>query len=309
MTDQLGFSLAQLRYFVVSAELGKISEAAEKLCTTQSTVSSAVMRLERQLGVQLFLRHRSRGVTLTPSGRRLLREARALLTQAQNIKNQGDALVSDTAGRLNVGFFAPIAPFLLPMTHRMTRKRHVRLQLNVHEASADQLLEHLRDGRCELIVTYDFLAGGSRFHPLVDLPVHALVAESDPRGRDGPVALGELVMQPLVTLDSPPLIRHFEKLYADAGVATPQVIRTSSLETLRGLVAAGSGVALMYQRASSMTTLDGGRLRAVEIVSDRASASLGVAVMPGLGLDSRGAAFREVLRSVISHHHRTSSRA
>lgn len=102
MSDRLGFSLTQLRYFVVSAELGNISEAAERLCASQSTVSSAVMKLERQLGVQLLLRHHARGVTLTPSGRHLLREARALLGQARNLKAQGDALAGHTvepAGR------------------------------------------------------------------------------------------------------------------------------------------------------------------------------------------------------------------
>lgn len=92
MSDGLGFSLAQLRYFVVSAEVGNISEAAERLCASQSTVSSAVMRLERQLGVQLLLRHHARGVTLTPSGRHLLREARDLLGRARNLKARGDAL-------------------------------------------------------------------------------------------------------------------------------------------------------------------------------------------------------------------------
>lgn len=300
MTGHLDFSLTQLRYFVVSAELGNISEAAEKLCASQSTVSSAVRRLERQLGVQLLLRHHARGVSLTPSGRHLLQAARALLRQAGNLQAQGGSLVSDTAGRLDVGFFAPIAPFLLPQTYRMTKERHAALQLNVHEASADRLLEFLHDGRCELVVTYDFLSGDARFHPLIDLPVHALLAGGDSRGEDGSLTLGELVTRPLVTLDSPPVLRHFEKLCANAGAPMPQVITTTTIETMRGLVAAGSGFALMYQHALSMTTLDGRKIRAVEIADDMTSSSLGVAMMPGLSMSSRGAAFLKVLRSAVS---------
>ncbi|MFJ2775400.1 LysR family transcriptional regulator [Kitasatospora sp. NPDC087315] len=299
-TDHLGFSLTQLRYFVVSAELGNISEAAEKLCASQSTVSSAVMRLERQLGVQLLLRHHARGVTLTPSGRHLLRAARTLLGQARSLKAQGDALASGTAGRLDVGFFFPVAPFLLPLVCRMTRERSVALQLNVHEESADRLLEFLQDGRCELAVTYDFLSGDSTFHPLVDLPVHALVADGDPIGRAGPVNLAELAARPLVTLNIPAVLRHFETMFADTGVPMPQVMTTTSLETMRGLVAAGSGFTLMYQRASNMTTLDGGKVRAVEITGDTPSSSLGVAMMPELAMSSRGDAFLDVLRSAVS---------
>ncbi|WP_335937449.1 LysR family transcriptional regulator [Streptomyces sp. PTD5-9] len=306
MTDRLGFSLTQLRYFVVSAELGNISEAAEKLCASQSTVSSAVMRLERQLGVQLLLRHHARGVTLTPSGRHLLREARALLGQAGKLKAQGDALASDTTGQLDVGFFFPIAPFLLPLVHRMTRERHAGLQLNVHEAPADRLLRFLQDGRCELAVTYDFLAGDSRFRPLVDLPVHALLADGDPLGAAGPIAgagpvgLDELAARPLVTLNAPAVLRHVERIFSAAGVRMPQVIAVAGVETMRGLVAAGAGFALMYQRASHMTTLDGGRVRAVEIAGDPPSLSLGVAMMPDLTLSGRGRAFVEVLRSAVA---------
>ncbi|MFJ4966515.1 Hydrogen peroxide-inducible genes activator [Streptomyces sp. ADI96-02] len=308
MSDGLGFSLAQLRYFVVSAELGNISEAAEKLCASQSTVSSAVMRLERQLGVQLLLRHHARGVTLTPNGRHLLRDARALLGQARNLKAQGDALAGDAAGQLDVGFLSSIAPFLLPSAYRMAQERFPELRLNVREESADRLSASLRDGRCELVVTYDFLAGDARFLPLADLPVHALLADGDPLGGTGSIGLDELATRPLVTLDSPDIIRQGEKLFADAGVPLPRVIRAASLETMRGLVAAGSGFALMYQRAASMATLDGGKVRAVEIAGDPPRSSLGAAMMPDLAMSSRGTAFLDVLRSAVSIRSRHAQR-
>ncbi|MFK0292467.1 LysR family transcriptional regulator [Streptomyces sp. NPDC090442] len=300
MNDHLGFSLTQLRYFVVSAELGNISEAAERLCASQSTVSAAVMRLERQLGVQLLLRHHARGVSLTPSGRRLLREARALLGQARNFKAQGDALASETTGALDVGFLASVAPFLLPLTHRLLRERYAALRLNVREESADRLLESLQGGHCELAVTYDFLSGDSRFLPLVDLSIHALLADDDPQARTGPVDLAELATRPLIALNTSAALRHFEKLFANAGVHMPEVITTTSLETMRGLVAAGSGFALMYQRGASGATLDGRNVAAVEIADALPPSSLGVATMPGLIVSSRGRAFLTALRSAVA---------
>ncbi|QNP71110.1 LysR family transcriptional regulator [Streptomyces roseirectus] len=310
-TDHVGFSLAQLRYFVVAAEMGNISEAAELLCASQSTVSSAVMRLERRLGVQLLLRHRSRGVTLTPSGRRLLREARALLRQAENIQAQGDALVNDTAGRLDVGFFLPVTPFLLPLAYRLTKERHARLQLNVHEESAELLLDRLRDGLCELIVTYDFLAAESAFHPLAELPLHALLPGDDPRGTDGaPLPLAELSTRPLITLDSAPLVRHFEKLYANAGAPAPRVITASTPETVRGLVAAGAGISLTYERSSTPTTLDGNTLHTLPITAPTPpTTALGIATPPGLTMTTRATAFRDILHTAIPTAYGTASHA
>ncbi|MFI8436033.1 LysR family transcriptional regulator [Streptomyces sp. NPDC079020] len=300
MNDRLGFSLTQLRYFVVSAELGNISEAAEKLCASQSTVSSAVMRLERQLGVQLLLRHHARGVSLTPSGRHLLREARVLLGQARNLKAQGDALAGDTAGQLDVGFLLALSPFLLPVAHRVAGERYGALRLNAHEASAEGVLKALQDGRCEMAVTYGFLSGACRFHLLADLPVHALVADDDPMGLSGPLGLDELAVRPLVALNDPAVLRHAETLFADAGVRMPRVMTATSVETVRGLVAAGAGFALMCQRVPSTTTLDGGRVREVGLLGNPPSVSLGVAVMPDLTMSSRGGAFLDVLRSAVS---------
>ncbi|MFF2115726.1 LysR family transcriptional regulator [Kitasatospora sp. NPDC058184] len=299
MTDRLDFSLTQLRYFVESAELGNISEAAEKLRASQSTVSSAIMRLERQLGVQLLLRHHARGVTLTPNGRDLLLGARALLGQARSLQERGDALAGGIEGRLGVGFLTPVAPFLLPQTHRITAERHAGLRLTTREEPADRLLALLRDGQCELAVTYDFLSGGSRFVPLAELPMRALVADDDPCGRADPVRLAELAERPFVALDDPPLLLHFEKFFADVGVPLPPVVTATGPETVRGLVAAGCGFALVHQRAHRATTLDGGRIRSVELAGDAPTASLGVAAAPGLALDRRGRAVLNVLRSVV----------
>ena len=50
------FSLAQLRYFTVTAELKNMTAAARQLNISQSAISAAIMQLERQFRVQLFVR-------------------------------------------------------------------------------------------------------------------------------------------------------------------------------------------------------------------------------------------------------------
>ncbi|MFD0476433.1 LysR family transcriptional regulator [Nonomuraea thailandensis] len=60
------FTLVQLRYFAAAAELGSMTAAARELVVSQSAVSTAVAQLEKELGVQLLLRHHARGLALTP---------------------------------------------------------------------------------------------------------------------------------------------------------------------------------------------------------------------------------------------------
>src|ERR1700710_2834137 len=61
-------SLSQLRYFLMAAEHGSMTEAAGALFIAQSAVSSAVARLEDSLGTQLFIRQRAKGLVLTADG-------------------------------------------------------------------------------------------------------------------------------------------------------------------------------------------------------------------------------------------------
>src|SRR5690554_6412415 len=66
-------SLKCLRAFEVAAELTSFTRAAAQLNVTQGAVSRAVSRLERELGVSLFVRE-ARALHLTFSGKKLWRE-------------------------------------------------------------------------------------------------------------------------------------------------------------------------------------------------------------------------------------------
>lgn len=70
--------LRNLETFVWIARLGSFRAAADRLNAAQSTLSARIDKLERQLGVPLFLRS-GRRVTLSAKGRQLLDHAEQLL--------------------------------------------------------------------------------------------------------------------------------------------------------------------------------------------------------------------------------------
>ena len=63
-------TLQQCRYVLQIVRDGSFSAAAKSLYISQSSLSAAVMDLERELGIRLFERS-NRGVTLTPEGETL----------------------------------------------------------------------------------------------------------------------------------------------------------------------------------------------------------------------------------------------
>ncbi len=93
-------SLRQLDYFVIAAEIGTMTGAAQRLHVSQSAVSLGIAELERQLGVQLLLRCKAKGLTLTEAGRLLLPGARALLARAEKLQTGMREIGRTPAGRL-----------------------------------------------------------------------------------------------------------------------------------------------------------------------------------------------------------------
>ncbi|MBT2395546.1 LysR family transcriptional regulator [Streptomyces sp. ISL-100] len=94
--------LRQLRYFVAVAEEGGFGRAAERLSIVQSAVSQQISRLERELGVTLFIRS-TRQVRLSAAGERLLPEAHAVLAAAHRTHQVAAEIASGATGVLRLG--------------------------------------------------------------------------------------------------------------------------------------------------------------------------------------------------------------
>lgn len=78
-------NLKFLETFVWVAKLKSFRLTAEKLFTTQASISSRIAVLESELGVKLFLRD-SRGVSLTPDGLKVLDYAEQMMVTMQGLK-------------------------------------------------------------------------------------------------------------------------------------------------------------------------------------------------------------------------------
>ena len=85
MAKRPDVTLTQLRYLVSAATHGTMTAAAAEMHVAQSAVSAAVAELERQVGTQLFIRQRARGLVLTAAGEEFVSEARAVLAHLDEV--------------------------------------------------------------------------------------------------------------------------------------------------------------------------------------------------------------------------------
>lgn len=79
-------TIQQLKYIIVVAEKGKISEAAQELFLSQPSLTNAIHDLEAEIGFEIFNRT-NRGIAMTKEGSRFLTYARQVVEQMSLLEN------------------------------------------------------------------------------------------------------------------------------------------------------------------------------------------------------------------------------
>ncbi|MFC6256866.1 LysR substrate-binding domain-containing protein [Kocuria oceani] len=256
----VGYTLRQLLCFVAVAEHGSITAAAEQLRVSPSAVSGAVDELERVLRTQLTVRRRAHGVTLTTSGHDVLRRARSLLDEAEDLESRARDTGDDLRGPFMVGSYHTLAPTVLAELLAAYTERHPGVDLDFVSGSQADLVDRLAGGELDLAVVYDVaLPPTIQVHrlyqaaPQVVLPADHRLAQDE----DQPLPLDLLASEPFILLDLPPSRENTMTLFDHAGI-TPQVrFRTTDYELTRSLVGRGLGYSILVQHPSSSLTWGG----------------------------------------------------
>lgn len=297
-------TLTQLEYFVAVVEEGSISAAATALHVAQSTVSTAVAHLERAVGCELLRRTPGQGTAPTPTGQVLLGDARRLLAAAVDIEELPQRMRDEVVGQLAVGCYRTIAPVFLPPVLTELWRRHPELTVTVHEGDVAAIVDLLRTGVCEVAVTYDLdLPGDIEMTPMARLRPYAVVAPDHPCAGRGSVRLAELTTiagGAMVFLDLPDTARFMDRVLAAAGARPARYLRMGSFETMRGLVAAGAGFAIINQRLGTDQTSAGGRVVPLRIEDDIPTVAVGLCRPVGAQRTGRAAVLEAVLRTVVA---------
>lgn len=277
---RMRFTLRQLEYFVAAGESGSVRLAAEHVNISQPSVSAAIAHLEDEFGVQLFVRHHAQGLSLTPQGQRLLREARALLGHAEEISAIASELSAGIAGSLGVGFLVSVAPLLIPDVLTGFAAAHDRVRLEVEEDHHRGLMEGLRHGRLSAAITYDLdVPPEVAFEPLVALPPYALLPAGHRLAGRTSLSLVELADEPYVLLDLPQSREYFLALFLQERIEPKVVSGSPHTEVVRALVGAGHGFGLANLRPRNRAALDGSPLAYVPLEERYRPLTLGLATL------------------------------
>ena len=295
------FTFRQLQYFIAAGEAGSIALASEAIRISPPSISTAIAQLERELGVQLFIRHHAQGMSLTPAGRVLLRDARRLIEQAEGLYAVASEATDQVRGQLAVGCLVTMAPMVLPELSHSFTTAYPQVTIRHHENHQEWLLNSLRRAEVDVAVTYDLqIPEEIRFTPLASLPPHALMAETHPLAGRAAVSLAELAGEPLILLDLPMSREYFLALFMTAGIQPTIHSRSPHQEVVRTMVANGYGYSVANVRPRSDLALDGRRVVRVPLAGDHEPMRIGIATLKQLRTSRLVQAFEDHCRSVVS---------
>lgn len=252
------FSLTQLHYFVTAARTLNLTQAGRECYVSQPSISGAIQHLEDVFQTQLFIRHPSKGMLLTPSGKRLLELGETLLNQANQLESRMQQEKPEAT--LKVGCLMTLEALIMPAVIQLFQQLFSGMVLEHETTHQQELLEMVRSGDVEIGLTYDMeIEDGLNFSQLgkAHLPPYAIVASDSTWACQDTVSLHELAEQPLVLLDIPVSRDYFLALFEEIGVRPNIAHRGSSLNIVCSMVANGLGYSILNAHSKTQTTQDG----------------------------------------------------
>lgn len=232
-----------LIYFQEVCRCGSIRAAARNLHVASSAVNRQMLKIEKELGVDLFVRHAG-GIRLTEEGELLLRHVERTMADAAKTLDELKALGSPEHPVITIaGQESVIARFLPPVLVAL-HAEHPGVSTSFKAASGDALSELLLAGKADIALAFD-----PQPHPEIELyaacelPVGAVMSPGHPLQKQSRASLSECAPYPLILPDeSWPLRRLLDREIDRLDMPLNIVTSSNSEEFLRSMFDSHLGI-------------------------------------------------------------------
>jgi LysR family hca operon transcriptional activator len=146
-----GMELRHLRYFVAVADAGSLTFAAQRLHTSQPSLSRQIRDLEDEVGAQLLTRG-ARGIELTPAGRAFLDHARVVLMQVGAATEAARRVAHPAKPCFTLGFLTGHELRWMPEALRILRDELPNIDVMISSQYSPLLADGLSKGKIDAAV-------------------------------------------------------------------------------------------------------------------------------------------------------------
>lgn len=252
-------TLTELRYIIAVANERHFGRAAEKCFVSQPTLSVAVRKLEDELNVTLFERGGG-DIRVTPIGEAVVAQAQRTLEDAQTIKEIARSGQDQLSSILRIGAIHTIGPYLFPQLIPAMHRHAPKMPLQVEENYTADLARRLRQGEVDVVIlSLPFEEAGIETRTLYEEPFVVVMPTGHNWLQHHAIAPEHLADENVLLLGAGHCFRDQVLQVCPAcnrsAVSEDHLQATlegSSLETIRHMVATGTGVTVLPQSAAGL---------------------------------------------------------
>ncbi len=229
-----------------------LTETAKALFTSQPGVSKAILEFERELGVDVFVRHGKRLTSVTEPGQQALKAIDIILREVGNLKRIGEEFSKADSGTLSIATTHAQARYFLPGPVAQLRKRFPNVNISLHQGAPREVARMVIEEVADLGLATESLDDSEQ---LVSLPCydwqHALVM---PAGH----ALAALERISLEDLAAYPLVSYhpsfsgrtrLDQAFAARRLTPNIVLEAIDADVIKTYVRIGLGVGIVAELA------------------------------------------------------------
>ena len=212
--------LRHLRYFIAVAEELNFSRAAQRMHMAQPPLSAAIRQLERDLGVDLFVRT-TREVKLTDAGHAFLAGARRTLADAERAAEDAKRAAAGELGQLRIAYSWSTRFETLPALGRAFRTTHPDVELLAQEMWNARMPAAFANGSIDVALSLcPEIAAELQLAPIRKERLVALLPDAHPLAREEAIPLSALADDEFIVFPreiAPRLHDAFMSIYRRAG--------------------------------------------------------------------------------------------
>ena len=246
-------NLHQLRFVHEAARRNlNLTETAKALHTSQPGISKAILELEEELGVDIFVRHGKRLKRVTEPGQHVLKSIDLILREVGNLKRIGDEYALQDAGTLSIATTHTQARYVLPEPVAALRKKYPKVAISLHQGTPEQVARMVLDETADIGLATESL---SDFPELVTLPCYewqhvVVMPAGHPLAQVPRLTLEHLAAEPLISYHPSFTGRkRIDQAFAQRGLTPNVVLEAIDADVIKTYTRLGLGIGLVAEMA------------------------------------------------------------
>lgn len=242
----------QLEYVLAVNQYQHFSLAAEQINVSQPTLSHQIKKLEKELGVELFIRT-TRSIQVTAAGKEFITYAKRILSDLEQVKQAMMEHADLKFGHVRIGAIPNMTYLGITDLIVQFKVNYPGINLSLYEDNSERLLKKMNNHELDVafINTPNIPSDVEQYYPLVQDHFVLFVSQNHRLSDQKVVNLTQLSQEQFIIFKmGGHLQNQFLKLCKEAGFKPDIILESSHIETMKGFVEEGIGILLSSKRAA-----------------------------------------------------------